>query len=231
MTAHRVPSTFDVLATLVRVTLRRLTRGRAVWACVGIALLPFFVASLFNSSRHLADVVITAQMFVLVLLPPVFVAASIGEEIEERTTTYLWSRPIPRWSIIIGKLIALAPIATLLVVGGWVAAIMAASSKPPSGDSIVAFAAGGIAISIMSAGLATIAPKQGMVLAIIYLVIIDLAIGILPASLQNVSVTRQVTLMTGLSHPVEHVRPLITMACIAGVWLVVGLLRLRRRES
>ena len=231
MSAHQVPSTFDALATLVRVTLRRLTRGRAVWVCVGIALLPSLIAVLFNHSSHIFDVITAAQMFVLVLLPPVFVAASIGEEIEERTTTYLWSRPIPRWTIIVGKLVALAPIATALVVVGWVLAVQAALSRTASTDSLLALAAGALAISIMSAGLATIAPKQGMVLAIIYLVLIDLAIGILPASLQNISVTRQVTLMIGLDEPAQRLRPLITMAIIAGVWLGVGLLRLRRRES
>ncbi len=231
MSARTVPSAASVLATLVRVTLLRLVRGRAVWVCLGIAFLPLVIASAFPGERKILEILEVAEMFVLVVLPPVFVASSIGEEIEDRTTTYLWSRPIARWTIIVGKLIALAPIATVLVLAGWFVSVEAATSHPPSTDSLIAFGAGAVAVSVMSAGLGTLVPKQGMVLAIVYLVIIDLAIGVIPASLQNISITRQVVLLGGFDGQVSKATPAITMAVIAGVWLAIGLLRLRRRES
>ena len=47
MTARTVPSTASILATLIRVTLLRLIRGRAVWVCLGIAFLPLIHAGAF----------------------------------------------------------------------------------------------------------------------------------------------------------------------------------------
>lgn len=231
MTAREIPSTLSTLSTMVRVTWRRLFRGRAVWVCLGIAFLPMLLAGVVAGSRESLDITSVAEFLVMTVLPPVFVASSIGEEIEDRTTTYLWSRPIARWTMIVGKLIALAPISMLLIALGWFAAAQTATGRAPSTDSVIAFAAGGLAISVMSAGLGTLVPKQGMALAIIYLVILDSAIGIIPASLQNISITRQVLLLSGLDGHVSKFEPALTMAIISGVWLGIGLLRLRRRES
>src|SRR5262245_53382497 len=109
-----VPSTGAALATLVGVTLRRLSRQRALWVLLLISLLPAFLASFLHGRTSIFDLVATSQLIVTALLASVFVAASVGEEIEDRTTTYLWSRPIARWTIIVGKLLALAPVCGLL---------------------------------------------------------------------------------------------------------------------
>lgn len=231
MSAREVPSTMSTLSTMIRVTWRRLFRGRAVWVCLGIALLPAFLAAVVPHTRGTLELITIAEFLVMTVLPPVFVASSIGEEIEERTTTYLWSRPIARWTMIVGKLVALAPIASILIAVGWYLAAQTNTGSPPSTDSLIAFTAGGLAISVMSAGLGTLVPKQGMALAIIYLVIIDSAIGAIPASLQSISITHQVVLLSGLDEHVPKLQPAITMAVIAAVWLAIGLLRLRRREA
>ena len=101
-----------------------------------------------------------------------FVASSLGEEIEDRTTTYLWSRPIGRWTIVVGKLLALAPIAMLLVVGGGYLAIQIETGAAPSAAWIGGTAGGALAISVMAAGLSVLVPKYGMALSIVYLVVI-----------------------------------------------------------
>jgi len=224
-----VPSTASALATLTGVTLRRLTRTRALWVTLLISLLPAFLASLLHGKAHVSDMTATAELIVTALLASVFVASSIGEEIEERTTTYLWSRPIPRWTIVVGKLIALAPITGLLAAGGWVLA-MKWTNTPVDLRPTLAFAAGGFALSFVAAGIALLVPKHGMSLSIIYLVIIDLIIGGIPASLQSISITHQVWLLVRGDDP-SIIEPTITMMVIAALWLVVGLLRLRRLES
>lgn len=231
MSAREVPSTASTLSTMIRITWRRLFRGRAVWVCLGIALLPALLAAVVPRSHDTFELVTLAEFLVMTVLPPVFVASSIGEEIEDRTTTYLWSRPIARWTMIVGKLVALAPIAMFLVAAGWYLAAQASTTQTASSDSLIAFAAGALGISIMSAGFGTLVPKQGMALAIIYLVILDSAIGAIPASLQKISITHQVLLLSGLDEPASKLEPAITMVIIAGVWLAIGLLRLRRRES
>ncbi len=226
-----VPGTGTVLATLVRVTLLRLFRGRAIIVSLLIAALPVLLAALLSGARtnHNSEPIDAVQLLVLALLPPMFIASSLGEEIEDRTTTYLWSRPIPRWSIVVGKLLALVPLAVALVVAGRILSYVVDVGHPPEGHDILAFAFGAVAIGVMTAGIATLVPKHGMALSIVYLVVVDLALAVIPASINSISITRQVGLLAESSS--GTIQPAITMIAIAGAWLAVALWRIRRLES
>ena len=115
-------------------------------------------------------------MFVLAVVPAMFVAASIGEEIEDKTITYLWSRPLPRWHVIAGKLVALAPIAIgSRSLAGSSRCRSAPDALAPS--TLVGIAAAALAISILASGISTLAPKHGMALTIIYMLLFDVPIG------------------------------------------------------
>jgi ABC-2 type transport system permease protein len=230
MSAPGIPGTGTVLSTLVRVTWRRLFRGRALSVSVLIAGLPIVLAAATSQGKALVDGPAGAiQLLVLALLPPMFVASSLGEEIEDRTTTYLWSRPIPRWTIVIGKLLALVPVSIVLVVGGFVVATQVATGAPPPPIEIGAMAGGVLAISSLSAGVATLVPKHGMALSIVYLVIFDITLAAVPASIHNLSITRQVGQL--VSHQGGIAQPVITLAAISAVWITVALWRIRRLES
>ena len=227
--SRSLPSSGSVLATLVGVTWRRLFRGRALWVSALIALLPAILAAVLPKTHDALEGVLVVQFLVLALLPPMFVASSLGEEIEDRTTTYLWSRPIARWTVVVGKLLALAPIAMFLVVAGLVLSRQIAHQQL-SAREILAMAGGALAICALAAGLATLVPKYGMALSIVYVVIFDLPLGAIPASLNTISITKQVRLMmfpegSGLAQPA------ITMAIIAAIWLALAMWRIRRLES
>jgi ABC-type transport system involved in multi-copper enzyme maturation permease subunit len=228
MTGGGVPSAVSVLLTLMTVTWRRLVRGRALWVSVLIAALPavLAVALVGRSNMEAVNVV---QFLTMALLPPLFVASSLGEEIEDRTTTYLWSRPIGRWTIVIGKLLALAPVAMTLVVGGFVASYQVGMGAPPEPRAILAIAAGSLAIAAMSAGIATLVPRHGMALSIVYLVIFDLALGAIPASINQISITHQIALLVDPDAAV--LQPAVTVTLLAGGWLAIALWRIRRLES
>ncbi len=230
MTDRDVPRTGAILATLVGVSLRRVSRSRAVWVVAMIAALPTLLAAAMPHRHEAVATAAALELVVMLLLPCVFVASAIGEEIEDRTTTYLWSRPIARWTLVVGKLLALAPLSALLVAGGWVMATQAAGSPFPL-QSAIAFAAGAVAVSVVAAGVALLVPKHGMAVSIAYLVIVDLVIGGIPASLQAISITRQVRLLADIESAPSLVTPAITLAAIAAVWLAIGLLRVRRLES
>jgi len=231
MSAQReIPSVTAVIATLFGVTWKRLLRGRALWVCALIAALPALIAFGLKGNRDMQEMLHFAQFRVMALLPPIFIASSVGEEIEDRTITYLWSRPLARWTLIVGKLAALAPVAIALLLGGWILASVA-QGKQPTPQELLAFASGTLAISMIAAGIATLVPRQGMSLSIIYLVIIDATMGAIPASLRDMSVTRQVWLLSGLEGPTDLVKPVITLAVIAAVWLSIAFARVRRLET
>jgi ABC-type transport system involved in multi-copper enzyme maturation permease subunit len=221
------PSIASALFTLVGVTLRRFSRGRAVWAVVPIALLPV----LFASFVHDPDAIKGPQLLIMGLLPPVFVASAIGEEIEDRTSTYLWSRPLPRWTLLVGKLLALAPLATLLIVGGWFLAVQVGVGHAPAARSILAFGAGALAVCAMAAGIGTLVPKHGMALSLIYFFVIDLAVGAIPAPVRQISITYHVRSLGAFDSPNAIAQRAITMSIVAAIWLAIALWRLRRLEA
>jgi ABC-type transport system involved in multi-copper enzyme maturation permease subunit len=229
-TQRETPRLMSVMTTLFGVTWKRLLRGRALWVCAVIAILPALIAGGLRNVREMPEMLQFAQFRVMALLPPIFIASSIGEEIEDRTITYLWSRPIARWTLVVGKIAALAPVAIALILAGWVVATLV-QGKQPMPQELVAFAAGTIVISMIAAGIATLVPRQGMSLSIIYLVIIDATIGAIPASLRDISVTRQVWLLSGLEGTADLVTPVITLAVIAAIWLSIAFARVRRLES
>jgi len=135
---------------------------------------------------------------------------------------------------VIGKLIALAPVAAALVVGAWVLSYQVATTELPSLRSTLALAGGSIAIGMMAAGIATVVPKHGMALSVVYIVLVDSAVGAIPASIRSISVTRQVVLLAGFDRSeasIDVVEPAITMAIIACAWLAVGFWRIRKLES
>lgn len=232
MTNQAVPGARTMIATLAGVTLTRLGRGKALWIGAMFAALPLIYAVLVHSGRFgfEASTQFGISSLLLAVLPAMFVGASVGEEIEDRTSTYLWSRPIARWIVLAGKLVALTPIVVVLIVGGWYLEVRLASNAGPPVASIIALAAGTIASSLAVTGIAVVVPKHGMALTIAYM-LVDLFIGAMQFSMRSLSITYQVRTMAGMGDdPQAYVAPAIAMAVLAGVWFAIGLLRIRRVE-
>ena len=222
-----------VIASL---TLRRLFRGRAVWVSVIIAALPIAFAAALRAQTKKPNLQIDILVFetlLLAVLPAMFLASSIGEDIEDRTTTYLWSRAVPRWSVIAGKLIALAPLTASLVVASWLAAVYTGDHVVPPVMSIVGIAAGAIVVCCVATGIATLVPKHGMPLTIAYMLFFDIPVGVMPVSLSELSVTHQ---LRALSEIVPEIKDApsggaIGLAVLGTVWLAIALWRIRRLEA
>lgn len=232
MTEARLPSYLATTVTLAALTWTRLMRGRALWVGILIALLPVMFSVAMRIFQEPGGELFTIEVLVLAVLGPMFVGSSIGEEIEERTTTYLWSRPIPRWIILGGKLAALAPLAALIVVASWVISSRVAWDVWPPLQSCGALAAGAFVISFVSAGIATLAPRHGMALAIVYMLFFDFPVGILPATVQELSIGHQVRTLAGASPTETGVgSAALALAIISGVWILVAAVRVRRLEA
>jgi ABC-type transport system involved in multi-copper enzyme maturation permease subunit len=230
----QIPTAAGAVGAIAALTLRRLARGRTLWVAAIIALVPVAFGAVLRTqgtSQELADELLTFQMLVLAVLPPMFIASSIGEEIEDRTMTYLWSRPIPRWSVVVGKLLALAPISIVLVVVSWhLGCALGLASVPPL-RSHLALAAAAAVVSAIATGIAVLVPRHGMALTIGYM-LLDFWLGIMPASIQNLSVLRHVT---AISFPAPEGTDVVTaalwLAVVGAGWLGAGLWRIRDLEA
>lgn len=223
--------------TIARVTTRRLLRGRALWVGAVIALLPSGYAALTAARREegFADPlsVFGFVQLVLAVLPALFVASSIGDDIEDRSITYLWSRPIPRWSVAVGKLLAMLPVIWGLSIASWCVAIVAGAGEPTVA-SIGALVIVGTALSIVAAAIATLAPRYGMALTVVYMLFVDLPLGVMPAAIKNVSITehgRSIANLKQVEDALSAPEACVGIAIIAAIWAAIGLWRIRQLEA
>lgn len=233
MSERHVPSAWSSCLTIAGLTWKRLSRGRALYVSFVIAVLPILFAVITKSlGEGQGAELFVIQILVAAVLAPMFVAASIGEEIEDRTTTYLWSRPLPRWTVLAGKLLALAPVAAIISLASWWASAQVAWSVTPAWQTFVALGAGSITISLVATGISTLGPRHGMALSICYMLFFDLFLGGMPATLRELSVSHQIRSMSGLfPSETDSTSAAIAFVLIAGVWSVVALLRIRRLEA
>jgi len=223
-----------MIGTLARLTLTRLVRGKTLWIAIAAAALPVVFAAIRNGqledTSRVAPEVFSFEMLLLAVLPAMLVAGSVGEDIEDRTATYLWSRPVAREAVIAGKLVALVPIAAIIVVASWFAGARVGAGDAPPPESLGGLAAGMVAASLAATGIATLVPKHGTALTVVYMLLFDLPVGVLPASLRYMSITHLTGELAGVR---AHDSPAvcgIALAIVGAIWLVVGILRIRRME-
>jgi hypothetical protein len=233
VSATRSLSAFAAVRILARLTWTRILRGRALWVSAILAALPCLYGLLMRlKGDFVGEELFAFETLGLSILTPMFVAASLGDEIDDRTHTYLWSRPVPRWSIIAGKLLALVPLVIAVICASWLVAATLAWKVAPPIETFFALAMGVVATALLSSALATLAPKHGMALAICYMLFVDGPVGLMPATLREVSILQQIRTLSGL-WPDDGTfgKGIVGIAIIATVFALVALARIRRMEA
>jgi hypothetical protein len=215
-------------------TLRRMIRGRALWVGLPIALLPaLFAPVIARHGEHDVRVVLFVfELLVTTILSAMWVASSIGEDIEERTATYLWSRPVPRWSLPVGKLIPLVPIVIAFVVGGSVLAHLTGGGYVPTPESLAALAGAAIALSSLAGAMAVLVPKHALPLTLCYALFFDGPITAIPAQINQLSVAHQATALAGFGWDgTSATAAIISLALLTVVWGAIAVIRIGRVET
>jgi ABC-type transport system involved in multi-copper enzyme maturation permease subunit len=232
MTAHRGHVLSGAAATveLARVTFKRTLRQRTVWGAACVAGLPLVLAAIFTAlGKPSARGMFEASEAVAAILVGLTVAGAIGEEVEERTMTYLWSRPLPRWSLLTGKLLALVPLTIALGAGGAWLAMSVGAGDAPVGRMALAIAVGLTARAGIATAFATLVPRQALALTVAYLFFIDLPLAIVPARLQVISIVFHEHALAMASDE-SLTTAVLGLAVIALAWLGIALWRIRRLE-
>lgn len=233
MTSRRAVGGATATRSIAGLTLTRLWRGRAIWVSVLLAAVPAAMSNLINgpSGRHLDDL-LEISILLLAVIPTLHVASSLAEELEDKTAAYLWSRPIPRWSIITGKMVALIPFVAVLLIAGAVGAaanIGAIGTTLAPGRVAIGLGLGVFAASCCAVGIGTAAPKHGAAIAMLTMLFVDFPMGLVPASLSNLSITHHVRSIIYQGGSLSAA-PLIGLGVISAVWLTVAFARVRRLE-
>jgi ABC-2 type transport system permease protein len=224
-------SAWNAIVAMAALTWKRTRRSRTLIISLVLMLLPAAVGGAMRASElppaELWSNLLRTELVLLAVLCPLYAAASLGDEIESGTMTYLWSRPIPRWTIAAGKLVALTPIVALMLVGSATLAMQVARGAMPPTSGLEALALGAVTVSIAATGIAMLVPRHSMVVPMAYVLFVDLPIGELPAALYRVSMTHHLRMIGEGTATASNVGWLLG---VTAVWALIGLWRLRKFE-
>lgn len=225
-------------------TIRRLRRGRMLWVAGFFALGPIAFALLVVQSGRTVkwDDLFAPLLLLTGIVPPLLTAATTADEIEDRTFTYLWSRPLPRWSVLVGKLLAAIPLSMAILCLTTVICYQLAQRGVSPVDpwpalalprALGAVSLAALSLSLVSGGIAILMPRHGLAVAYAYLLVLDLPLSAMPFSIAKLSVTHHILILGGASPSEATGSPgasAIWLLTIGALWLALGLWRLSRSE-
>lgn len=184
-----------------RMTWLRMRRGRVAWATALLALPLVYVvalAAMGQWGRGLFDHVCELYFrFLVPFVPALTTASAVAEEIENKTFTFVFARPAPRASLVLGKLAAATLPAIALTVPSLVVAWVVAQLRFPADMAetwphllrvILAAVAGLGAYGALALTLGAVFSRHPVVAVLGYLLLVEAALGSAPIVLNLVAV-------------------------------------------
>ncbi len=206
--------TLSILGLFARTQLLRSLALRRSWLVYAFTLLPALVALLLatHARRVTAEGIATHLswfLFLQVVVPLVTLLqgqAVIAREVEDRTITYLFSRPVPRPAMFVGRTLGALAFTLLLLLAGALL-LMLAAAQGPTGKTpdptlfplaswtsdgvvlplLVAVALGALAYTLLFAALGVFT-KHPMIAGLTYAFAIEGFLSNLPGSSQALTV-------------------------------------------
>jgi len=186
--SHRVP--FSAISAVLRVTVERQIRGARALAFSVLHTIPVALAVIarYNSGGIETDQLEKLLVFGLIpqaLIPLtalLFAAGMANDDVEERTITYLFIRPIPKWLIYLAKLAAtivvtsllawFAMLATLTAIH-WGEADLFRSALPYRAGVLCATSSLSLCVYVPVFGVMSLAVNRSLILGVLYIVLLE----------------------------------------------------------
>lgn len=182
---------------IFRTQLWTVLRSKRALVCLVLALSPAVVAMVPPRSVDASEVVwVIGMMFVLQLIAPLIGllagSAVLTEEIENRTITYAFTRPVPRVALFLGRYLAtLLLVSVLLAVAAYLLVALAplrgrVVDLAPGilGQLMPAAVLAGALYALLTAGLGVFV-KRPMIVGLFYLIAMEGLLANLPGSAQK----------------------------------------------
>ncbi len=223
-----------------RLAWRRVLRDKSTWISVVLALFPvvfiLVVGTRWSPQTAWYKVVNTLFVPLFAILPPLTLAPLIAEEAQKQTYTFLWSRPIPRWTIVAGKAAVLFPLVMLLLLVSAAACWWVLPPLPESGYQSILWLSVAVVLGVLAAGSVSITvgvflPRQAVAAAVAYLLVVDLSVGSMPLSIASVSISHHIKNIAGTGDAdADRLTSMTWLLAITALALIATLWRVRRVE-
>ncbi|WP_428262626.1 ABC transporter permease [Haliangium sp.] len=219
---------------VARYTWRRMRRGRGWLVAAALALVPALAAALPGGDDEQWRRGLELLIRLVPLTAVILLADAVAEELESGTVTYLWTRPIPRAAVLVGKLVAAMPIVLGVGVVSLAGAYLAAHGGAAGvalgklGPALGAVLTIGLSSSLIAIAVGALLPRVAFVIALVYLLLLDNVLAYVP-NLGAISVAHHGRVMAALEQG-STLMAALSLLGLAAAWLVLGLWRLARAE-
>jgi ABC-type transport system involved in multi-copper enzyme maturation permease subunit len=229
MTRATTLGTTAAARVMAGIEFKRLLRRRGLWVTGGIAWLPALIPLIEQNRRAWLDLP-GATVAAMAVCAPLMVASLVADDIQNKTSSYLFTRPPRRRGIFLGKLAAALPALVLLMCLPVVVSFLVSVNAPMSvlhelGNTLFGVAAGALATGTVAGAWGAVFPRRALPAAVGYLFLFDTGLAIIPFSINNLSMTRHAVKLAEGANPVV---PLLWLAALTGIWLAVGMWRFER---
>jgi ABC-type transport system involved in multi-copper enzyme maturation permease subunit len=239
------PGALAVVRLFAGTSLRRVRRGRLVQVVAAILALPLLaglVALLAGKGgAPFFEMLLAATLrYLLPSVMALFATASIAEEVQRRTITYLYARPIPRWTLPAGKYVGVVGVNLVLFCGA-VALSYALCIGSDFGAGLPRLAAGLGAVVLgvlhfgaVAAAFGAMATSYPFAAMLAYELLVDVGFGFIPGVFKALSAGVHLTVLAGLYKPHTdtffmpdpRLTPAVSFVVLVGltlIWLAVAL--------
>ncbi|MCC6995310.1 MAG: ABC transporter permease [Deltaproteobacteria bacterium] len=251
MPAPSRPSVFTGIAVVARIALARLTRGKAFYVSIGLLILPIAIATMVkrpgtSDAFQISILALTLQPLIL-FIPALHCAGMLADELDDRTYTYLFTHPIPRWTLVAGKLLT----TYLVLLVGFTLSVLAQYQVFKSGGMprflddgrnyglprvLVATSIGLLGSCCLAAAAGAVFPRRPFAAVFAWILGVEFIIGNIPTVLARVSLGSHIRRVAwGLIGEQKVGMPSVSTSTLrllelAALFLAIGIWRLSRAE-
>ena len=176
-----------MIGFILGLTLRQQAARKSTLLLIGLALLPFLVGLIFRFTDSTEDPqtwtseALYGGLIITVVLPLtalMFGTSVIGDELEDGTAIYLLTKPVPRWQVLLPKLLAAWLLTAVIVVASTVLSGFTAIES--GGRDVVYGAAIGVALGALVYTtlfvMLSVASSHSLIIGLVYVFIWEGAI-------------------------------------------------------
>jgi ABC-type transport system involved in multi-copper enzyme maturation permease subunit len=216
------------MRALVRLQLRQMLGGKRKFLGILILLLPILLtfairaaggpgvrgasvdAQRIQEAFYLVFLFSMFALFANVLLSLLYATSLVSQELEAKTLTYLFSRPLPKWKILTGQYLATA---SVVAVGSCAAAALAwiVSGFPEGTRGLLAVlvpcAVGAFAYGALFCLIGLLAPRKSIPVGFVYAIAVEGFCSWIPAAINQATINHHLRALayrlSGLTLPRE----------------------------
>ena len=229
------------LGPTLRLSALRLRRSRKLWLAVAlvVASLLAFLVTRYGSAVALPIDMVQKSIgsfffgFLVFVLPLVFHAALISDEVDQKTLPYRTSRPTGRIPMMLGKYIANTILVWALLTAGLLILHFGAFATLPTalveqfGFTLRALATLlllSATYGALCAAFGALFPRASWLLSIVYFLVVEAGLGLFPGGLRSLSLNYHARALAN-APTANHARfadpdTAISIAVIFGAWLL-----------